>query len=113
MTTTTSTTTPTTPPTAPAATDARGEPLTFGTFNGHDVYAMPMFATLEEPDLDAAIAWYQAALGCEPMFVARGPDGRATLAHLRRARYQDLMLVPGAAATGERVNLVLRGDGDA
>src|SRR5262249_34895511 len=66
-----------------------------------------------EPDLEAAIAWYQAALGCEPMFVARGPDGRATLAHLRRARYQDLLLVPGAAATGERVKIVLRGDGDA
>src|SRR5262249_12828022 len=113
-TTTTATATATAPTTAapPAATDARGEPVTFGTFNGHDVYAMPMFAVLEQPDLDAAIAWYQPALGCEPMFVARGADGRATVAHLRRARYQDLLLVPGAAGAGERVKIVLRADGD-
>jgi uncharacterized glyoxalase superfamily protein PhnB len=109
---TTTTTTTTAAPAAPAATDARGEPVSLGTFNGHDVYAMPMFATLEQPDLDAAIAWYQAALGCEPMFVARGPDGRATFAHLRRARYQDLLLVPGAAAGAERITISLRGDGE-
>jgi catechol 2,3-dioxygenase-like lactoylglutathione lyase family enzyme len=84
-----STPTPSTPP---------GEPPTFGTFNGHDVYPMPMFVTLSQHDLDAAITWYEAALGFAPMFVARGPDGRATLAHLRRARYQDVLLVPAASA---------------
>lgn len=88
------------------------EPPTFGTFNGEDVYPMPMFATLEEPDLEAAIAWYQAALGFRAMFVARESDGRPTLAHLRRARYQDLLLVPGAAAPGETVRISLRADGD-
>src|SRR5262245_22002189 len=109
-----STTTPTPPPApaAPPATDARGEPITLDTFNGHDVYLMPIYVTLDEPDLDAAIAWYQAALGFAPMFVARGPDGAPTLAHLRRARYQDLLLVPGAAATGERLRVGLRADGD-
>jgi hypothetical protein len=94
------------------ATDERGEPRVLGHFNGHDVYPMPMFVTLEQPDLDAAVAWYEAALGFAPMFIARGPDGRATLAHLRRARYQDLLLVPGAAAAGERVRIGLRADGD-
>jgi catechol 2,3-dioxygenase-like lactoylglutathione lyase family enzyme len=88
------------------------EPETLTTFNGHDVYVMPMFATLEEPDLEAAIAWYQAALGFSAMFVARGPDGRPMLAHLRRAKYQDLLLVPGAAGDGERVRISLRADGD-
>src|SRR5215471_17966527 len=88
------------------------EPENLGTSNCHDVYVMPMFATLEEPDLDAAIAWYEAALGFSAMFVARGPDGRAMLAHLRRARYQDLLLVPGAAASGERIAVSLRADGD-
>lgn len=88
------------------------EPPSFGTFNGEDIYPMPMFATLEEPDLDAAIAWYQAALGFRAMFVARDPDGRPTLAHLRRARYQDLLLVPGAAAPAETVGISLRADGD-
>jgi uncharacterized glyoxalase superfamily protein PhnB len=89
------------------------EPETLATFNGHDVYVMPMFATLEEPDLEAAIAWYDAALGFSAMFVARGPDGRPTLAHLRRARYQDLLLVPGGAAgERERIGISLRADGD-
>jgi uncharacterized glyoxalase superfamily protein PhnB len=71
-----------------------------------------MFATLEEPDLEAAIAWYEAALDFSAMFVARGPDGRPTLAHLRRARYQDLLLVPGVPASGERLAISLRADGD-
>jgi uncharacterized glyoxalase superfamily protein PhnB len=88
------------------------EPETLTTFNGHDVYVMPMFATLEEPELAAAIAWYQAALGFSAMFVAPGPDGHPMLAHLRRAKYQDLLLVPGAAATGERIRISLRADGD-
>jgi len=80
--------TPSTPP---------AEPPVLGTFNGHDVYPMPMFVTLSQPDLEAAITWYEAALGFTPMFVARGPDGRATLAHVRRARYQDILLVPAAS----------------
>jgi uncharacterized glyoxalase superfamily protein PhnB len=104
-----------TPPAAttpPASTDANGEPRVLGHFNGQDVYPMPMFVTLEQPDLDAAIAWYRDALGFAAMFVARGSDGRASLAHLRRARYQDLLLVPGAAATGERLSIGLRADGD-
>ncbi|HTJ45716.1 MAG TPA: VOC family protein [Kofleriaceae bacterium] len=82
------------------------------SFNGEDVYPMPMFATLEEPDLEAAIAWYERALGFHAMFVARDADGRATLAHMRRARYQDLLLVPGAAASGERLEISLAANGD-
>jgi len=34
------------------------------------------------------------------------------LAHLRRARYQDLLLVPGGAAAGERISISLRADGN-
>src|SRR5690242_10763058 len=85
---------------------------TLGTFNDFEVYPMPMFATLEEPDLEAAIAWYRDALGFGEMFVARDPAGRPTLAHLRRARYQDLLLVPGGTTTGERIAISLRADGD-
>ena len=83
------------------------------TFNDFEVYPMPMFATLEEPDLEAAIAWYQAALGFGAMFVAREPDGRPTLAHLRRAKYQDLLLVPGEGASGrETIAISLQANGD-
>jgi uncharacterized glyoxalase superfamily protein PhnB len=85
---------------------------TLSTFNDFEVYPMPMFATLEEPELEAAIAWYRDALGFGEMFVARDPAGRPTLAHLRRARYQDLLLVPGGTAAGERISVSLRADGD-
>jgi uncharacterized glyoxalase superfamily protein PhnB len=90
------------------------EPPTLGTFNDFEVYPMPMFATLEQPDLEAAIAWYQAALGFGAMFVAREPDGRPTLAHLRRAKYQDLLLVAGERAPEprERVAISLQANGD-
>lgn len=92
--------------------DHYDEPQTLGTFNGEDVYPMPMFATLEEPDVAVAIAWYQAALGFRAMFVARDPAGRAVFAHLRRARYQDLLLVPGAAAQTERIKISLQANGN-
>ena len=89
------------------------EPPTLGTFNDFEVYPMPMFATLEVPDLEAAIAWYQAALGFGAMFVAREPGGRPTLAHLRRAKYQDLLLVPGEGVTSrEKLAISLQANGD-
>jgi uncharacterized glyoxalase superfamily protein PhnB len=88
------------------------EPELPAQFNGHEVYPMPMFLTLTLPDLEAAIGWYEAALGFSAMFVSRGPDGRVQMAHLRRARYQDLLLVPGEAV-GEppSATLSLRADG--
>jgi len=58
------------------------------------------------------VSWYERALGFAPMFVARAPDGRASFAHLRRARYQDVLLVPGVTAGGGRVAIGLRADGD-
>jgi catechol 2,3-dioxygenase-like lactoylglutathione lyase family enzyme len=56
---------------------------------------MPVFITLEVKDISAATRWYQEALGFRPVFDAPpGPDGKLTLVHLRRERYQDLLLVP-------------------
>jgi catechol 2,3-dioxygenase-like lactoylglutathione lyase family enzyme len=96
------------------AVDEPGEPVVFGQYNGFEVYPMPAFATLEVPDLDAAIAWYEAALGFRPMLVHRGPEERAVFSHLRRAKYQDLLVVPGPGApegsTG--ITITLRADGD-
>ena len=60
-----------------------------------EIYAMPMFATLPVQDLDTSRAWY-AALGFVELAVMPGPDGSVQLVHLRRYRYQDLLLVPAA-----------------
>ncbi len=57
-----------------------------------EIYAMPMFATLPVRDLDASRAWY-AALGFVELAVMPGSDGSPQLVHLRRYRYQDLLLV--------------------
>lgn len=77
-----------------AATDTRGEPVSFGEFKGHEIYPMPMFAKIAVPDVAAAAAWYQQALGFSSVFQAPAVGGQPMLVHLRRRKYQDVLLVP-------------------
>lgn len=65
-----------------------GEPPHLGTYGGWDIYPMPMFATLSCPDPAELASWYERALGFGTVFA--GP-----LIHLRRHRYQDLLVVRG------------------
>src|SRR5262249_59640129 len=58
---------------------------------------MPAFATLQVHDVVQVAAWYERALAFRPMFTTPGPDGRPALIHLRRRKYQDLLLVPAAS----------------
>jgi catechol 2,3-dioxygenase-like lactoylglutathione lyase family enzyme len=60
-----------------------------------EFYPMPSFPTLTVGDLAASCAFYEA-LGFESVFVMPGPGGAPALAHLRWARYADLLLRPGA-----------------
>jgi len=55
-----------------------------------EFYPMPMFINLEVKDLPASVAWYQDALGFRLLF--SDPPGEPAMAHLRRDRYQDLLL---------------------
>jgi catechol 2,3-dioxygenase-like lactoylglutathione lyase family enzyme len=57
-----------------------------------EFYPMPMFVTLEVRDLSLSAEWYQRALGFRVVY--SGPPGAFTLVHLRRERYQDILLVP-------------------
>ena len=82
------------------ATDASGEPISFGTFNGFEVYPMPMFATIGVADVAGIAAWYEAALGFRVMFSTPGPGGTPALVHLRRSKYQDVLVTPASAAAG-------------
>jgi catechol 2,3-dioxygenase-like lactoylglutathione lyase family enzyme len=60
-----------------------------------EFYPMPAFASLEVADVSASAAWYREALGFRSVYEAPpGPDGQPTLIHLRRERYQDLLLSP-------------------
>ncbi|MEW6635621.1 MAG: VOC family protein [Actinomycetota bacterium] len=61
-------------------------------------YRMPTFATLEVHDLRAAARWYHDTLGFRFVFEIRETEERPALIHLRRAHYQDLLLVSTSTA---------------
>ena len=79
------------------------------------IYVMPQFVTFEVADLAAARRWYVNGLGFVELAVLPGPTGDPALVHLRRFRYQDILLVPGrdpeVAASGVRVSFAA-GDED-
>src|SRR4051794_3540446 len=58
------------------------------------IYAMPQWARLPVADLGASARWYVDAAGFEVLVTMPGPDGQPALVHLRRFRYQDILLVP-------------------
>ncbi|HEY3886531.1 MAG TPA: VOC family protein [Vicinamibacterales bacterium] len=65
-------------------------------FHGHEIYPMPMFATIAVADVTTVSGWYQQALGFAVVFAAPG----AALVHLRRRKYQDVLIVPTKAGAG-------------
>lgn len=86
---------------APRAAGASGEPVTLGESNGFEIYPMPMFATLSVSDVAAVSEWYGKALGFGVVFQMPPVNGKTSLVHLRRGKYQDVLLVP--ASTGAAV----------
>ncbi|HEV2287935.1 MAG TPA: VOC family protein [Candidatus Acidoferrales bacterium] len=84
------------------AVDAQGEPVALGEFNGFEVYPMPMFATLSVAEVAAVAKWYEEALGFRIMFQGPAIGGQHSLVHLRRAKYQDLLLVPITSNTANQ-----------
>jgi len=66
---------------------------------------MPVFATLAVADISRVAAWYQQALGFNTMFEAPGPAGQPALVHLRRRKYQDLLLVPASEESANAASL--------
>ncbi len=58
------------------------------------IYVMPSFATLAVSNLEHSQHWYVEGLGFALLASVPGPSGEVALIHLRRWRYQDLLLVP-------------------
>ena len=58
-----------------------------------DFYPMPMFVNLEVSNLDISAEWYQQALGFRVVYRVPG------LVHLRRDRYQDMLLFPSESGS--------------
>ncbi|MGH9518242.1 MAG: MerR family DNA-binding protein, partial [Terriglobales bacterium] len=77
----------------PPATDAIGEPVSLGKYGEFEIYPMPMFATVATNDVAALRDWYVGALGFAVVFQTPSAQGQGAMAHLRRKKYQDLLLV--------------------
>jgi uncharacterized glyoxalase superfamily protein PhnB len=77
----------------------QSEPPVLNTHTGFEVYPMPMFATMPTADVNALAQWYQAALGFEMMFKAPDRDGQPMVVHLRRRKYQDVLIHPVPAGS--------------
>ncbi len=56
-----------------------------------DIYGMPAFATLAVPDLRATVEWFTGALDFIQLFAIPSPAD-PVLVHLRRWRYQDILV---------------------
>ena len=86
------------------------DPPTLGEYNGHEIYPMPVFATLAVTDVSAVAAWYERALGFSIVFKGPEAGGQPALVHLRRLKYQDLLLTiaqPGATPAESPSSLTL------
>ncbi len=80
------------------------------------IYVMPQFVTFEVSDMASARRWYVNGLGFVELAVLPGPARDPALVHLRRFRYQDILLVPAsgprdAKPSGVRVSFAA-GDED-
>jgi uncharacterized glyoxalase superfamily protein PhnB len=83
----------TTPPTHPQA-----DPPTLGEHAGHVIYAMPAFARVASPDPVRLVRYFTTALDFSVMFAAPEVGGVPMLVHLRRRKYQDILVVPAPPA---------------
>jgi predicted enzyme related to lactoylglutathione lyase len=63
------------------------------------IYAMPMFVNVVVGDLEAAESLYASA-GFVTLATIPGPGGVPSLVHLRREKYQDILMTQGAAVHG-------------
>lgn len=71
---------------------------------GAEIYPMPVFCTLTVSNVQKSADWYVKALGFSVIFEIQDPVTKeSTLVHLRRAKYQDILLKP-AAATDQAKN---------
>lgn len=73
------------------------------------IYLMPGFVTFQVGDLASSTRWYVQGLGFVVLAELAGPGGTPVLVHLRRHRYQDILLVP--ARPGEDGPGQARGSG--
>jgi len=75
------------------------------------IYPMPMFVNLVSQDLTATESLYAAA-GFVTLATIPGPGGAPSLVHLRREKYQDILVTPGTSVSGSTTASFAAGDVD-
>src|SRR5699024_12335853 len=63
------------------------------------IYTMPMFVSMLSSDLSVAEETYNA-IGFITLATIPGPENETQLLHLRREKYQDILIATGAAQQG-------------
>lgn len=83
------------------------EPLHLGDHDGYPVYPMPVFARVEATDPEATLRWFTDTLDFGVVFTGPEVGGVASLVHLRRAKYQDVLVVPSPGPVSDGGSLTL------
>lgn len=78
---------------------SQAEPPTLGEHGGYPIYPMPAFVSLAATDLGATVRFFTEALDFAVMFSGPEIDGVPLLVHLRRARYQDVLVRQGSGGS--------------
>jgi catechol 2,3-dioxygenase-like lactoylglutathione lyase family enzyme len=82
---------------------SQADPPTLGEYEGFVIYPMPVFARIAATDVARTVEFFTGVLDFEAMF--RGPEigGLPTLVHVRRRKYQDVLIVParGPVTSGD------------
>jgi predicted lactoylglutathione lyase len=78
---------------------SQAEPPTLGEHGGFPVYAMPAFVSLAASDLPATVRFFTDALDFDVMFSGPELNGVPMLVHVRRARYQDVLVRQASPGT--------------
>ncbi len=60
----------------------------------HEIYPMMLFPTFEARDIEASVNWYTRVLGFSLVYSMQDDRNRTHLAHLRRLKHQNILLVP-------------------
>lgn len=70
------------------------EPPELAEHDGYPIYPMPMFASVSASDPIETVRWFTEILDFGVVFTGPDVGGVSVLTHLRRGRYQDVLVTP-------------------
>jgi catechol 2,3-dioxygenase-like lactoylglutathione lyase family enzyme len=83
------------------------DPANLGEQAGYPIYAMPMFVTVAAANVSRTVDFFVRSLDFGAVFIAPESGGIVPLAHLRRAKYQDVLVVPARSVPQPGTSLLV------